>query len=115
MELPKDRKLVEIKPKIRADGTVERCKARLVVQGFLQRHGLDYDETFSPFIRFKHVHSLVASLFRKVSIKLHQLDVTAAFLNGDLDKQIYMKQPEGFVVKGKEYFVCRLKHSPYGL
>ena len=47
--------------------------------------------------------------------KLHQLDVTAAFLNGHLEEEVYMKQPEGLVVKGKEHLVCRLKHSWYGL
>ncbi len=116
VKLPKDRKLVGnkwvFKQKIRADGTVERYKARLVAQGF--SHGLDYDETFSPVIRFESVRSLVAISIQK-GLKLHQLDVTEAFLNGDLEEEIYMKQPEGFVVKGKEDFVCRLKHSLYGL
>ena len=118
VKLPKGRKpggnKWVFKRKTGADGTIERYKACLVAQGFSQRHGLDYDETFSPVIRFESVRSLVAISIQK-GFKLHQLDVTAAFLNGHLEEEVYMKQPEGFVVKGKEHLVCRLKHSLYGL
>ena len=89
-----------------ADGSMEQYKAQ---QGFSQLQGVD-DETFSPFIRFMSLQSLIAIAVQK-GLKLHQLDVTAAFLNGVLQEQVYMKQPEGFVVKGKESFVCKLKHS----
>ena len=75
---------------------------------------MDYDETFSPVIRFESVRSLIAISVQK-GFQLHQLDVTAAFLNSHLEKEVYMKQPEGFVVKGKEHLVCRLKHSLYSL
>ena len=118
VELPSDRKPVGnkwvFKCKTNANGTVERFKARLVAQGFSQKQGLDYDETFSPVIRFESFRSLVAVAVQK-GLKLRQLDITAVFLNGKLDEEIFMKQPEGFVEKGKEHLVCKLKQSLYGL
>ena len=118
VELPKDRKPVGcwwvFKRKMDAYDRIERYKARLVAQGFSQRKGLDYDELFSPVIRFKSVRTLIAISFQK-GLKLHQLDVTTAFLNGHFEEEVYMRQPEGFVVEGKVHLVCRLKHSLYGL
>ena len=116
--LPKDRKPVGskwvFKKKTKVDGSIERYKARLVAQGFSQKPGLDYDETFSPVIRFESFRSLVAVAVQK-GLKLHQLDITTAFLNGQLKEEVYMEQPEGFVEKGKEHLVCKLKQSLYGL
>ena len=118
VELPENREAVGskwvFKKKTKADGSIERFKARLVAQGFSQKQGLDYDETFSPVIRFESVRSLVAVATQK-QLKLHQMDITAAFLNGHLEEEVFMKQPEGFVVQGKEHLVCRLKQSLYGL
>ena len=118
VELPANRKTVGskwvFKKKTKADGTLERFKARLVAQGFSQKQGLDYDETFSPVIRFESFRSLVAVALQK-RLKLHQLDITAAFLNGRLEEEVFMNQPEGFAVKGKEHLVCKLKQSLYGL
>ena len=102
------------KEKIGADGTTERYKARLVAQGFSQKRGLDYDETFSPVVRTESVRSMLA-LAAKDNLLLHQMDVTTAFLNGTLEEEVYMKQPEGFATKGKEHLVCKLKKSIYGL
>ena len=88
LELPKDQKAVGskwvFKIKTDADGSVERYKARLVVQGYTQKFGVDYD-----------ARTLVA-LAAQQGLKLHQMDVTCAFLNGELEEEIYMKQPEGF-------------------
>ena len=118
VELPEHRKPVGnkwvFKKKIKTDGSIERYKARLVAQGFSQKQGLDYDETFSPVIRFESFRSLVAVAVQR-GLKLHQLDITAAFLNGHLEEEVFMRQPEGFVVEGKEHMVCRLKQSLYGL
>ena len=118
VELPKDRKAVGnkwvFKIKTDADGSVERYKARLVAQGYTQKFGLDYDETFSPVVRFESVRTVVA-LAAQQGLKLHQMDVTCAFLNGELEEEIYMKQPEGFEIKGKEHLVCKLRRSIYGL
>ena len=94
---------------------MESYKARLIAQGFSQRQGVDYDETFSPVIRFESLRTLIALATPK-GLKLHQMDVTAAFLNGHLEQQVYMKQPEGFIAQGKENLVvCKVKHSIYGL
>ena len=118
VELPANRTLVGnkwvFKKKTKADGSIEQYKARLVAQGFSQKQGLDYDKTFSPVIRFESFRSLVAVAIQK-RLKLHQLDITAAFLKGHLEEEVFMKQPEGFVVDGKEYLVCKLKQSLYGL
>ena len=69
-----------------ADGSMEQYKAQ---QGFSQLQGLD-DETFSPFIRFMSLQCLIAIAVQK-GLKLHQLDITAVFLNGVLQEQVYMK------------------------
>ena len=118
VELPANRTPVGnkwvFKKKTKADGLIERYKARLVAQGFSQKQGLNYDKTFSPVIRFESFRSLVAVAVQK-RLKLHQLDITAAFLNGHLEEEVFMKQPEGFVVEGKEHLVCKLKQSLYGL
>ena len=117
-ELPKGRRAVGCKwvykVKHKADGSIDRHKARLVAQGFSQRHGVDYDETFSPVVRFESIRTVVALSVQK-GLKLHQMDVTAAFLNGELEDEVYMKQPEEFEVKGKEHLVCKLSKSLYGL
>ncbi|KAG7884784.1 hypothetical protein KL936_005436 [Ogataea polymorpha] len=89
-------------------------KARLVVQGFRQIYGLDYTETFSPVIRYESVRVLLA-IAAQLQLQIHQMDVTTAFLNGDLDEEIYMNQPPGFVQPGSEQKVCRLHRSLYGL
>ena len=117
-ELPQRRRAVGskwvFKRKYDVDGNIERYKARLVAQGYNQRYGIDYDETFCPVVRFESVCALIA-LAAKKKLHLHQLDVTTAFLNGELKEEIYMKQPDGFVVKGNEHLVCKLKKSVYGL
>ena len=118
VDLPKGQRAVGrkwvFKIKTDAEGSVERFKARLVAQGFSQKPGIDYDETFSPVARFESVRR-VSPLAVQNDLKLYQIDVTTAFLNGDLKDEVYMKQPEGFVVKGQEHLVCKLKRSIYGL
>lgn len=117
-ELPEGRQLVGskwvFKTKTDADGKVERYKARLVAQGFSQKPGCDYDETFCPVVRLESVRTLVA-LSVQHGLQVHQVDVATAFLNGRLEEEVYMAQPEGFVSPGREHFVCRLKKSIYGL
>ena len=118
VKLPANRKPIGskwvFKRKINADGSIERYKARLVAQGFSQKKGLDYDETFSPVVRFESFRNLVAVAVQK-QLKLHQLDITAAFLNGCLEEEVFMKQPEGLIEEGQEHLVCKLKQSLYGL
>lgn len=102
------------KRKLGVDGSVERYKARLVAQGYTQKHGLDYDETFSPVVRSESVRALIAAAAAS-NMLLHQMDIVTAFLNGTLDEEVYMKQPDGYVTTGQEHLVCKLKKSLYGL
>eukprot|EP00731_Ephydatia_muelleri_P005270 Em0002g1446a len=82
--------------------------------GFTQNHGIDYDETFSPVVRFTSVRTLLAFAVQN-GMMVHQMDVVTAFLNGTLEEEIYMEQPPGYIKKGEEYLVCKLKKSIYGL
>lgn len=102
------------KLKHKADGSIDRYKARLVAKGFSQKEGIDYDETFAPVAKFPAIRALL-SLVAHHDLELHQMDVKTAFLNGDLDRDIYMKQPEGFVAQGREHLVCKLRKCLYGL
>lgn len=96
------------------DGVVTQYKARLVAQGFSQKFGWDYEETFSPVVRGESVRMIIATATQH-SLELHQMDVTTAFLNGELEEEVYMRQPEGFVASGDENLVCKLRRSLYGL
>ena len=77
---------------------MERFKARLVVKGFTQREGIDYNETFS-LVSCKDSFRIIMALVAHYNLELYQMDVKTAFLNGDLDEIFYMAQPKGFVVK----------------
>ena len=92
----------------------EFSKARLVAQGFSQQEGIDYNETFSPVIRYDSVRVLLAVAASK-KFKVHQMDVTTAFLHGDIDAEIYMKQPPGFENTKDPTAVWKLHKSIYSL
>ncbi|GKB92887.1 retrovirus-related pol polyprotein from transposon TNT 1-94, partial [Tanacetum coccineum] len=102
------------KKKMKADGTVDKYKARVVIQGFRQREGLDYFDTYSPVTRITSIRMIIAIAALR-NLEIHQMDVKTAFLNGDLEEEIYMNQPEGFIAPGQEGKVCRLVKSLYGL
>ena len=116
--MPEGRKAVGskwvYKVKTGADDLIEHYKARLVAQGFSQKYGTDYDDTFCLVVRLESLCALTA-LAVQHDLKLRQVDVTTAFLNGDLEEEVYMKQPKGFILKDKEHLVCKLKKSIYGL
>ncbi|GJR60008.1 retrovirus-related pol polyprotein from transposon TNT 1-94 [Tanacetum coccineum] len=102
------------KKKMKADGTIDKYKARLVIKGFRQREGLDYFDTYSPVTRITSIRMIIAIAALR-NLEIHQMDVKTAFLNGDLEEEIYMNQPEGFIAPGQEGKVCRLVKSLYGL
>ncbi|KAK8576146.1 hypothetical protein V6N13_090623 [Hibiscus sabdariffa] len=102
------------KKKTDMDGNVQTYKGRLVAKGFRQIHGVDYDETFSPVAMFKSIRILLAiAAFHDYEI--WQMDVKTAFLNGKLEEDVYMTQPEGFVTPENAGKVCKLQRSIYGL
>ena len=105
VELPAGRKPIGskwvFKKKTNAEGKVEKYKARLVAKGYSQVPGIDFGDIFSPVAKVTSIRLLlyvVAAFYFEVE----QMDVKTTFLHGDLEEEIYMKQPEGFMVKDKK-------------
>ena len=92
----------------------KKYRARLVAKGFSQKYGENYDEIFAPVVKQTTFRSLLAIASHN-KMKVRHVDVKTAFLYGELNSEIYLKQPEGFVMPGKEDLVCKLNHSLYGL
>ncbi|UYV73987.1 hypothetical protein LAZ67_11001719 [Cordylochernes scorpioides] len=117
MDLPDNAKAIGCKwifrIKRKSNGEIDRYRARLVGKGFSQRRGIDYKETFAPVVRYDSVRVLLA-LATVMDMEIMQFDIKTAFLNGDLDEDIYMQIPEGKEVENKN-LVCKLKKSLYGL
>ena len=118
VDLPNDCKAVEnkwiFKKKTDADGNVTVYKARLVAKGFRQIQGVDYDETFSPVAMLKSVRIMLA-IAAFFDYEIWQMDVKTAFLNGNIEEELYMVQPKGFVDPKDADKVCKLQRSIYGL
>jgi hypothetical protein len=100
VDIPSDRKAVEnkwiFKKKTDTDGNVTIYKARLVMKGFRQIQGVDYDETFSPVVMLKSIWILLA-IGAYFDYEIWQMDIKTPFFNGNIEEELYMIQPEGFV------------------
>ncbi|THH07635.1 hypothetical protein EW145_g3234 [Phellinidium pouzarii] len=109
VRLPSDRKTIGcrwvFKLKRKADGSVDRYKARLVAKGFSQLPGLEFSQVFAPTAKWAALEDL----------ELYSIDISTAFLNGDLDHDVYMDQPEGFEEYYGAGFVLKLVKAIYGL
>ena len=102
------------KVKRKADGSIERFKARLVAKGFHQQEGVDFHETFSPVIRHSTIR-IILSLAVTNHWQLQQVDIQNAFLHGNLEEEVYMVQPQGYVHPQFPNHLCKLHKSIYGL
>jgi hypothetical protein len=118
VSLPPRAKVIGVKwvykTKHNEEGKIEKHKARLVVKGYSQTEGVDYNEVFAPVARWDTIRSLLAVAAQKGWYVL-QLDVKSAFLYGELKEEVYVEQPEGFVKVGEEEKVYRLRKALYGL
>jgi uncharacterized protein (DUF1330 family) len=115
---PKEKSVVTskwvYKIKHAADESVDKYKARFIARGFSQKEGEDYDETFAPVVRYTSIRAII-SLFASMGWNLHQMDVKTTFLNGAIEEEVYIEQPQGFEVHSRDTHVCRLKKALYGL
>jgi hypothetical protein len=96
------------------NGEVARNKSRLVAQGYSQKEGIDYEETFAPVAHLEAIRILLSFAVAKM-FKLCQMDVKSAFLNAFLEEEVYVKQPQGFESLEFPHRVCRLRKALYGL
>ena len=96
------------------DNCPVRSKAQLVAKGFAQIYGVDYDETFAPVARLDTIQLLLA-IAAVFDLEIHQINIKTAFLHSELEEEIYMEQPEGYIEKGNEHKVCLLLRLIYGL
>jgi hypothetical protein len=97
-----------------ANGSIEKYKARFVARGFSKKEGIDYEETFAPVARYTSIRTIIA-LAAKMKWKLHWMDVKTTFLNGVIEEEVYIEQPQGFEVEDMKSHVCKLKKALYGL
>jgi hypothetical protein len=100
--------------KLNEGGQVTRNKARLVCKGYAQIEGIDFEETFSLVARMEAICLLLAYACSK-NVKVYKMDVKSAFLNGELEEEVYIEQPEGFQLSENTYYVYKLKKALYDL
>ena len=100
--------------KVNPDGSIARLKAQLLVKRYAQNYGMDYSNTFSYVAKMTYVQ-LFISLVATYHLDLHQLDIKNVFLHGDLQEEVYIEQPSGFVAQGEIGRVFHLRKSLYGL
>ena len=99
-----------------ANGEILKYKARFVAKGFTQVYGRDYQDTYSPTVKLSSIRCLLACA-AQTNCEVYQMDIKTAYLNADIDEEMYINQPEGFEKKGKngERLACKLIKSLYGL
>ena len=118
MDLPEGKNAIGskwvFKTKMNADASISKYKARLVAQGFAQQHGIDYEETFAPVVKYVSLRTVFA-IANQCNMDMHQMDVNSAYLNGDIDAKIFMRQPEGYIDPNNPQEVCKLRKGLYGL
>ena len=116
VERPRDCKVINskwvFKIKRGPNGEIEKYKAQLVAKGFTQIHGIDYTDTFAPVTKFTTIRALL-TLATKYNLEIHQMDMKSAFLNGELDEEIFLEPPPGF--RSSRYKVWQLLCALYGL
>ncbi|CAL8153387.1 unnamed protein product [Prunus armeniaca] len=100
--------------KFNEDGSIQKHKARLVAKGYSQQPGIDFNETFAPVVRMEIIRTVLA-LAAQLKTEVYQLDVKSSFLNGELEEEVYVEQPQGYVEKGREDKVYLLRKALYGL
>jgi hypothetical protein len=115
---PKNKNVISTKwvfrNKLNEGGQVTRKKARLVCKGYAQIEGINFEETFSPVARMEAIRFLLAYACSK-NVKVYQMDIKSAFLNGELEEEVYIEQPKGFQLSENTDYVCKLKKVLYGL
>ena len=102
------------KTKLNKNGEIDKHRARLVAKGYAQQHGIDYTEVFAHVARLDTIRLVVALVAQK-KWTAYQLDVKSAFLHGELNEEVFVEQPCGYVKKGCEQMVYKLKKALYGL
>jgi hypothetical protein len=115
---PKDKNVIGtkwiFKNKLNENGQIIKNKSRLVCKGYAQVEGIDFEETFSPVERLEAIRMFLAFACFK-NFKIYQMDVKSTFLNGTLEEEVYLEQPEGFKLTENQDYVCKLKKALYGL
>ena len=86
----------------------------MVCKGYVQIEGIDFEETYAPVSRMEAICFLLAYACSK-NVKVYQMDVKSTFLNGELEEEVYIEQPEGFQLSENTDYVCKLKKALYGL
>ncbi|KAK9111637.1 hypothetical protein Scep_019156 [Stephania cephalantha] len=118
VDLPNGKTVIGLKwvykLKYKPDGLIQKHKARLVARGYMQREGIDFEETFAPVARFETIRTVLV-IAAYYSWNIYHFDVKSVFLNGVLDEEVFVEQPIGYVVNGQDHKVCKLKKALYGL